>query len=212
MAIVFSQDTVEIAVVGLIGFKPHVNVWHMHALEDPTTSDVDAVKDFANNWQDHLIPLMNRQYKLQHFAWRSIDPDDNNTGVLSPDLTKAIQGPDQALCLPFNTAYLIHKRTQNRPRGRRDGRMFLSGVSEGKADDYGEVLDTTQAAWNTALAAFLEGITDVSVTSGKDQYPVVLETTPASRAPGAQPVTVAGRRINRLVMDRTVASQRDRLR
>jgi len=210
MATVFSNDVVEIAVRATLNGKMHVNVWHMFGEEDVNTSDEDTVRDFANNWQDHIVPETAGGYTVNEFAYRSMDPDDSNVGTLTPDVTKPVSGTATNIVAPPNVAYLIHKRTTGRPRGARDGRMFMSGVPENAAGVNGEVAGANVNAWNAALALFLAGVSNAQV--GVDRYPVVLQTTPLSRAPGTTPITILSRRITSLVLDPVVATQRDRLR
>jgi hypothetical protein len=210
MATVFAENIVEIAVVATVGGRPHVNVLHVYGEEDVNVSDEDTVLDVANSWQDRLIPEMTAEYQLVEFRWRSLDPNDNNVGTRSPNLAKPTQGPAQGATFPPNVAFLMHKRTNNRPRGARDGRMYVSGVSEGTVDNLGVVQGITVNAWNTALAAFL---TDIDAPQlGVQRYLAVLETTALSRAPGATPVTIDSRQVTAFTLDAKVATQRDRLR
>ncbi len=217
MATVFSQNVTEIAVDAVCAGRPHVNVWHMFGGEGSATGDQDLVQDFANNWQEHIIPELTIHYVVNAFRWRSLDPDDQNTGTIIPDPAKPVQGPSQLAIAPVNVAFLMHKNTANRPRGARDGRMFISDVAEGRVTDGGLVEPAAAGAWATALNLFFDGISDKGVAPGDIdgspvRYPVVLQSTPLSRAPGAQPVTVLSREVTSVTLDPMVATQRDRLR
>lgn len=211
MATVYVQNVIEIVVVARYGLQPCVNVLHMKSEEENAQSDGDLAQDFANNWQDHIVPQLSQAYDLSAFEWRSLDPDDNNAGTVVPDPAKPITGiTPVGEAAPANVAALVRKRTANRPRGRRDGRIFLPGVTEGQVGPDGTLSAAAILGYNTALQSFYDGITDSS-TLGAETYMVVLETTPESRLPGPQPVTIESRRVTALDIDPLTASQRDRL-
>jgi hypothetical protein len=214
MAKMRSQNVVQIAVEGTLVGKPHVNVWHLYSDEGQGNSDLDAVQDFANNFQDHIVPEMTNIYNLVGFNWLSLDPDDNNVGTLAPDPAKPVTGAHTGIVSPPNVAVLIHKNTSNRPRGARDGRSFMSGIPENLVGPEGALTAAYKAAWDAALQLFLDGVTDSlgGQLNPIERYPVVLETTPLSRAPGSQEVIVNSRKITQLVVDALAATQRDRLR
>jgi hypothetical protein len=186
----------------------------MLADEDLGRSDEEVVRDFANNWQDHMLANLSQQYVLEAFNWLSLDPDDNNVGTLQPDPAKAVTGLETNITAPPNVAILIHKNTDNRPRGARDGRSYMGGVPENLVGANGVVDPGFVAEWNAGLQLFLDGISDdITIGAGTSrQHPVVLETTPASRAPGINEVLVNAREVTSLTLDGLAATQRDRLR
>jgi hypothetical protein len=211
MAIVYAENIIEIAIRATYAGRPHVNV--LHVFNDETGgSDLSKVQDVRDNWQDHVLDILGDGYVLEDFAWRSLDPDDQNLGTLAVNATKPTAGAGSGAQSPPNVTYLVHKRTDNRPRGRRDGRIFLSGVPEANVDADGSVASGALTSANTALASFLSGVNDSGFTMGSGSYLAVLETTPASRAPGAVPVTIEHRPVTLLELDTRVATQRDRLR
>lgn len=211
MAIVYSQDVVEIAVVAELAGRPHVNVMHIKN-DEGSQSDVAKVRDFANNWQDHMLGFISIEYVLKSFEWRSLDPDDSNVGTLAPDAAKNVTGLVAGDVESPNVSLLIHKRTLNRPRGRRDGRLFLGGVPTIHTFANGNLTTTLTDAANTALTAFVDGVNDTAWAGGAGGGLVVLETTPASRVPGTTPVTIGSRAVIQMVCDTRAATQRDRLR
>lgn len=211
MALVFAQNVIEIAVTATFQGRPHVNVWHMESVESSTQNDEEVVRDFANNWQDHMMAQVTNGYSLQAFDWRSLDPDDSNVGSVSPDSAKRLVGAITGNPASINTCFLIKKQTANRPRGKRDGRCYISGVPETAIDGVGAVLGTVVTAWNTELQAFLDGVSDGGIIN-PSKWPVVLEAPPESRVPGSTPVTVGKRRITSLVLDPIAGTQRDRMR
>lgn len=213
MAIVYSNNVIEIAVRMTYDTLPTVNVWHMfNDAELAGATKAQVVEDFRNNWQDHIMPRLNGGVALVDFVWRSLDQDDGSVGVVVPAAGKPLVGGQAAAGLAANSALLVHKRTSNRPRGRRDGRCYLPGALEGDVDTRGFVLAASRNTINTALTAFYNGISDSSANWGGDSYPVVLETTPASRTPGATPVVIGSRRVTSLVLDPRIGTQRERMR
>lgn len=216
MAIVYAQNVIEIAVKQTYSGRPAVNVWHMFHDQELTGGDKESVvRDFANNWQDHVMGLQVNTVTLDSFDWRSLDPLDGTVGTLTPDPAKNTAGQDTAAGMPPNVAILVHKNTSSRPRGRRDGRCYIVGVSETAADNAGVVPQGGVDFWNDYLSDFYNGISDTGTVVGGwdgDSYPVVLETTPASRAPGTAQVTVNSRRVTSITADALLATQRERLR
>lgn len=208
MAIVYAEDVVEIAVEMTIGSSiPAVNVWHLEVSEGFGSGDVDAVNLFRDAWQDRVMPQLASAIQLHSFNWRSLDPDDNNVGTVQPNPAKPVIGGRDASMLPPNTAFLVHKNTTNRPRGRRDGRAYLPGVLESIVDNAGAIDSANIASMNTSLAGFFN-----DVDNGTTVFFCVLETTPLSRQKGTLPVTIGKRRVSSLTIDGKVATQRDRLR
>lgn len=213
MAVVFSNNVIEIAVVQSAAGRPVVNVWHMyHDAEIGADTKQDVVEDFRNNWQDHMMDVQCEDVSIVSFDWRSLDPGDGSNGTVPPDPGKALIGAFLSEMAPVNTALLIHKNTANRPRGARDGRCYLAGVPEGDISADGTLSGAAQSTWLPPIQSFYSGISDITTFGGGDRYPVVLETTPESRAPGSASVTINSRRVTSLTLDAKVATQRERLR
>lgn len=213
MATVFSPNVIEIVINMQHSGKPTANVWHMWF--DPelgTDTMEDVVLDFANNWQDEMLDMVCSNVQLLGFDWRSLDPSDSTVGFLAPDTAKPVTGLVAENSMPPNVAYLVKKNTENRPRGRRDGRSFLPGVSEERVGADGVIAGPSVLAFQADLNDFYNGISDTSGSAAGDRYPCVLQTTPASRAPGSASVTIASRRVTSLTLDPIVSTQRDRLR
>lgn len=213
MAIVYSTRVIEIAVIQSFIGRPVVNVWHMYNDSEMWGDNPEAaVEDFRDNWQDHMTEMSTSDLVIDSFEWRSLDPADNRLGTVEPDTGKPLTGQVVGNSAPPNVAYLIKKNTANRPRGRRDGRSFICGVPETYVANSGALEGTTATVINGFLSSFYNGISDSSVNWAGDSYPVVLETTPASRAPGTNPVTIGSRRVTSITCDPVVSTQRDRLR
>ena len=211
MAQIFSQDVIEIALIGDHAGRPVVNVLHVQN-DEVGGNDASKVLDVVNNWQDHIVPPLNQAYTFSHAQWRSLDPDDNNAGVQARDNAKPITGASAAMAASPQVAFLVHKVTPNRPRGRRDGRMYLAGVSEPDIDETGALVPNNVTIWNGILTDFVNGVNDADWSGVQGSGLVVLETTPASRAPGALPVTLESRAVTSMRMDPLAATQRGRLR
>lgn len=213
MAIVYSPNIIEIAVHHTYNGKDAVNVWHMwFDAEFGTDTKTAVVRDFANNWQDHMMGLMNFSATVTRFDWRSLD--DGELGTLAPDPAKDTTGGTGAATsgMSPNVALLVHKVTSDRERGQRDGRSFLVGADESVTLPNGSLEPTYVTAAQALLDSFLSGVSDISGGGAGDRYPAVLNTTPASRAPGSTPVTISSRRVTALTIDPVVSTQRDRLR
>jgi hypothetical protein len=213
MAVVYANNVIEIAAVHAYNGTEAVNVWHMYFDSELGTDTKQAVvEDFRDNWQDHMLDLVHNSVIIQRFEWRSLDVGDGSNGVVLPNGSKATTGLQTGTGSPPNVALLVHKNTSDRPRGRRDGRSFLVGVPESNVDANGSIPTVTQTGYNSFLTAFYNGVSDTSGAPSGDRYPVVLETTAASRAPGSDPVVIGSRRVTSLTIDPLVATQRDRLR
>jgi hypothetical protein len=211
MAVVFSQDIIEVAINAEVAGQPHVNVLHLFNDETGGT-DVTKVEDLRNNWQDHIMLMLDAAYVLQDFTWRSLDPDDLNQGIVIPDPAKRLTGASTGTALPPNNAYLVKKITQGRQRGQRDGRMFIGGVKSSQVFEDGLIAAAEQTNWAAALDSFLSGVNDSGFTLGSGSYLAVLNAPPESREPGTQSVTVSHRPVTDLVIDPKISTQRDRLR
>lgn len=209
MAIVYSQNVIEIAVKAEVSGQPHVNVLH-YVNDEADGTDLSKVEDVRNNWQDHMMLNLHSSYQLKEFEWRSLDPDDTNVGVVLPDPTKPMGGGIAGESMPPNCAFLIHKRTENRPRGRRDGRMFISAVPEAAMDSRGTVNSTWVNDIQANLNSFWNGTTDAP-GAGAGSYMCVLETTPESREKSPFEVIIGKRKVSALALDPLASSQRDRL-
>lgn len=213
MSVVFSPGVIEIAVIQTVSGRPAVNVWHLRHDEEFASPETQAVvEDFRDNWQDHVLLCVSASVALLRFEYRSLDPADSTVGVVEPDPLKNLVGQESLPAAPPNVALLVKKNTGARPRGRRDGRSFLPGPNEGVIGNDGVLDPGFVAGCDAALADFYDGISDSSLDWTGDVYPVVLETTPASRAPGTASVTIGSRRVNSITMDPLVSTQRDRLR
>ncbi len=211
MAQIFAQNIIEVAIRHEYGGRPAVNVLHVFN-DEGTSSDADTARDVLDNWQDHVLDLMDSDVSLIGASWRSLDPDDTNQGDLAPDPAKPVVGAGGGDGMPPNVAFLVKKHTANRQRGQRDGRMFLVGVPRAQIFENGSINSTFVATAGAALGDFLSGVNDAGAIYDQGQYLAVLNTTPASRVPGGPPVTLTHRMVNQLTLDPLVSTQRDRLR
>lgn len=216
MAQVRSQNVIQIAVEHLHEDVPVVNVWHVFGDEVGSQTDEAIVNAFADRYQTWIMPQLTNNVTLERFTWVSLDPDDTAAGEHLPDPALPDVGEVTGSSLPPNNAALVHKRTPNRPRGRRDGRAFLAGIREADIDTFGRWSAPALLTWNNALSNFWDDFDNPGVDpfgeGNARRWIVVLETTEESRAPGNDEVIIASRRVTSLVMDPVIATQRDRLR
>lgn len=213
MAIVYSDNIIEIAVIQSYAGRPAVNVWHMwFSPEGGSDTKTAVVEDFRDNWQDHIMLFQDNGVSIQRFEWRSLDQNDNEVGIVLPDSGKRLVGGQATPGAPPNVAVLLKKGTDSRPRGRRDGRAYIVGVAEDSIGEDGSLTGSLFTTMQTEAAAFYNGISDTATFPSGDRYPAVLETTPASRAPGSTPVVIGSRRVTSITVDPKVATQRERLR
>lgn len=213
MAVVYSDNVIEISVVMSHSSMPTTNVWHMwFDAELGTDTMTDVVGDFRDNWQDHIMNMLTDNVTVDEFRWLSLDEGRPGAGSIAPDPLKPLIGGLETPSMPPNVAQLVKKNTSDRPRGRRDGRSYLPGVAELSVDAQGLFGAPDLAGRNGWLADFYNGISDTSGSGSGDRYPCVLETTALSRDPDAPPQTIGSRRVTSLTMDPRVATQRDRLR
>lgn len=213
MALVYAENVIEIAVIQDQDGRPVVNVWHMwFDSELGSDTKVDVVGDFRDNWQDHMTELSTPDLTIQRFEWRSLDPGDASLGVVLPDGAKPTAGQRSGAGTGPQMAKLVEKNTDDRPRGARDGRCFIAGVPAGDVQADGLIAPSIVPLDNASLQLFYDGISDTSGAASGDRYPCVLETTVASRTPGATPVTINSRRVTSITLDPRSSSQRDRNR
>lgn len=210
MARIFAQNVAEMAIEHTYGGREAVNVLHF-VNDEGALSDEAKARDVLNNWQEHIMALLDSQVTLTGARWRSLDPDDTNQGELAPDPAKQVTGLFNGTGLPANSALLVKKVTNNRQRGQRDGRMFLVGVAAQVAET-GLLQTAYLNQIQTALDTFLDDVNDDAFGVGGGSGLVVLNTTPASRLPGGPPQTLSYRTVSALLIDPRIASQRDRLR
>jgi hypothetical protein len=211
MARIYAQDVIECAIRGVYNGIDVVNVLHFRN-DEASVNDSDKARDVLNNWQDHILEMVSNTYTVVGMDWRSLDPDDNNAGTLAPDTAKPVTGTHTSAPSSPNVALLVHKRTAGRGRGQRDGRIFLAGVIETIVDGKGDIEAQYLSPLQTSANEFLSGVNDSGFAGASGSGMIVLNTTPESRLPGTQPVTLTYRAVTALQVDGKVATQRDRLR
>lgn len=211
MAIIYADQVSELAIRATYAGREHVNVLH-YVNDETALSDAAKAKDILDNWQDHIMEFLDSDYSLSEADWRSLDRDDRNQGTVVPDATKRVAGGVAGQGLPPNCTWLVKKITNDRGRGQRDGRMFISGVPGANVFDTGVIAPAWVTNMQTAVDAFLDGVNDDGFGVGGGSGLVVLNTTPASREKGTMEVDLTFRTVGSLVVDSKIATQRDRLR
>lgn len=183
---------------------------------------IDAVAgDILNNWSDHIIISLVDDYVAQSVSWLDLDEANGPTGSRSTtsETTWPEAGPSVSAPLPSNVSVLVKKQIVG-ARGRRNGRMYLTGFSEGLTPEGdGNTVDpATRAALDTRLASFLSGINDAEGPFiAVQRQLVVVHTSVATDGsgnpvPGADPVYEGYSPVQTLTCDTRLATQRRRLR
>jgi hypothetical protein len=213
MAILVVPHVVEVTAHGNIGGRSWASVWGI--ANGPSWwaggADVaEVARDFANNWQDHIMPALCSAVVLDGFSYLSLDSATGTTGTLTPDAAKPVSGADPTAALPPNACYLVKKHCGS-ARGSRSGRAYLPGVPEPGVDHVGALnasLRTNLAAW---LQQFHDGLTQSPFEPG-ERYVAVIHRPPAARLKGPQVVQGSHSRVTELSVDPLIATQRRRLR
>jgi hypothetical protein len=214
MAIKVCPNVIQITAHGTVAGRPWASVWHMNAEDGIFGSGPgpeDVVRDFADNFQDHLLNNISVHVVLTNFTWLALDNAEGATGVMAPNPAKLTAGTWNRDIAGPAMAMLIRKQSSSR-RGARNGRAYMPGVTEEQMDNAGNILGTWQTSYNAQLQAFLDGISDDTALDAAGRYPVVTHFPPAAREKGPQIVEGTKTRITSLTLDGRAATQRRRLR
>jgi hypothetical protein len=213
MAILVVDDVLEVTAYGTIGGRAWASVWGMTngaGLLNSGTEIEEVVRDFADNFQDHILLALCSSVSLSGYRYLSLNSSDGQTGLMAPSSGKRTSGANTDAALPPNCAFLVRKQGSG-GRGARSGRAYLPGVPEGVVDNEGNIdaglIDDT----NGHLQAFLDGVSDTG-NSGGNRYPVIVHRPPGAREPGPQVVQGSSTRITSLTVDPRLGTQRRRLR
>nr|CRY97774.1 hypothetical protein [uncultured prokaryote] len=213
MATVYVEDTYEFAVQGRLSGKPCINVFHVRIDGQPLIDDLaEAKNDFLTSWQDFVMDEVTSNYTLEGLKVSYLGTGTGTSALFAPLSGKRAAGSiTQPACAP-NTAVLINKISESRGRGRRDGRVFLGGVPEQDTFDNGTISSTAQQAYQNAFDDLYDRVTaGVLIPSFEIEF-VIPESTPASRTPGPQSVTIPARKVSGFSVQALMATQRARLR
>jgi hypothetical protein len=214
VAILTVPNVVEITAYGQVSGRPWASVWAMSngaGVQIGASMD-ELVRDFANNFQDHITPILTNNVSISGFRYVSLNSPDGQTGEVAPDQTKPTVGNSTNAASPPNITFLVHKRIAG-GRGTRSGRAYLPGVGESQVSAAGTFGAADLDFFNNHLQDFLDGLsegTDLDNESARNL--VVVHRPPAARAPGTAVVAGSASRITSLSMDPMVATQRRRLR
>lgn len=209
MAIIYSADVIEIAVRHLVSGRTSVNVWHVKLGVLDTGGPEANARDFLDNWQDHVMPLLTNNVVLQGAEYRSLDRGNSESGFLIPDDTKPTVGEIAGAASPPNVTWLIRKQVTGRARGEKNGRCYVSGVEEAGVSAAGVVGGDYPGLWSTALDDLYSG---VAGGIGPLNQLVVLTIPKAARVKGDTEFDVGTNEVTQLQLDPMVATQRRRLR
>jgi len=116
--------------------------------------------------------------------------------------------------MPGNVSVLYQKKLEGASRSRRDGRMYLVGVSEAFTPSTGpNLIDaTTFATLNTRGAAFLDAINGTHSVGGNNYQSFLCVAHILTRDADGNPLTGDSTDVASMVASQTLATQRRRLR
>lgn len=188
-------------------------------------SRLEAIQDQAaiivQEWEDSILPLLVDDYTAQSVGWVDLNSASGSTGETttgSGAATWPTAGSVSTAPLPGNTSALITKQILAE-RGRRNGRMFMAGLSEAASSDVNP---------NTLTAVFLDAAQDAlnafkgdveQSDPGPTEYTsrlavvhVLTREPPVTPGKPGNPLTGDFKPVNNLVLAATLATQRRRLR
>lgn len=183
-----------------------------------TMSRPDAVvgqaQSIASAWRARLRAYQVDDLSVNSVSYVDLNASDGVTGSIVNDGTNALPFPGTSVGtpLPANTAALVTKAVTS-ARGRRNGRMFFSGVDEAATDSgNGNLLDSARVtALNTALGQFLSDTNELdTLGTAFESHMVVVSVT--ARDGQGNPTAGVWADVQSLSVDNLLATQRRRLR
>jgi len=213
---------------GSYGGRKVANVVHMKI--DTTGSVIDrtnAVNAMAgivlNEWTDHLLPKQAAAYTAESVSFVDLDSADGSVGSRTQTAEQTWPKPGTGGTLPFpgNVALLVRKNL-NGQRGVRKGRMYICGIQEADtvSPAQNELVAAAVTSWQTNMTNWFGSMNQT------DQGPLgynarlciahILTREPPSNPnkpwiPG-NPLTGVAIEVTSLSVDKTLATQRRRLR
>jgi hypothetical protein len=184
------------------------------SVEDRPGSVSDMAGVLINEWSDEILTQVTTDLVAESVSWVDLDSASGSTGIRTT--TSQETWPQTGIGTndpyPSNVAVLVKKNTAG-GRGRRAGRLYLAGVSEGTNDatSSNNITAATQTALNTRFAAFL-GNTNQTVTAALEYTSAMSVVHVLTRDADGRPLTGDHNVVTNLAVDRTLATQRRRLR
>lgn len=217
----------ELVVPGVCRFSI-VGSYDGHAIANILDMDIDTVgvstraesiADQAdviwNNWADLIMPNISSLYSMTEVRWVDLNSADGTTGSINTTGTNPAPqvGGAANTGFPGSVAFLV-KKVINAERGRRDGRMFVCGATEGLTP-IGDANEMATASVATLQGTFNALLTAINQTSGFDPpfYDSGLSVVHIlTRDALGHPLTGDHRQVSSLQVQQTLATQRRRLR
>lgn len=192
--------------------RPWVNIVDMHIdVQQPIIGDreaaiYDTAGEILNAWVDDLAEGYVSDATLDSVTWVDLDSATGSTGerVSTDKYTLPQAGTSSGEPLASNAAVLVTKQTQS-ARGSRNGRMYLTGVSEA-ATDGSELTALGLTNRQANLDDFLDTINSEPLLATYSRSMAVVHTT------GPNPQTGTRSQVEALVVNQRLATQRRRLR
>lgn len=214
MAVLVVPHVVQVSAYGTVSGRAWASVWHLQnapawwELGAPVS---EVARDFANNWQDHVMTILTNNVILTGFQYLSLDSADGTTGVLAPDAAKRTVGAGTSTPLPPNNCILVRK-SGGTSRGARSGRAYLPGVAEASVDPAGIIAAATVTGIQGAMNSFFDGLDTPSGDASTQRHLAIVHRPPSARIKGPQVVVGTSSRVEALMVDSVIATQRRRLR
>lgn len=181
-----------------------VNVMDMHvegATVGSTRDDqiVAVAGDIGNAWQDHIVPNVSNSYTYEGIDYLDLNGTDGIVGTVPPSTTRPIVGGVGADSNAPNVTAIIEKQTGAGRRGTRAGRLFLSGIGDGRVNNNGVLTTEWRQQLDDVFADFFESIDDGGIAE-VPQYPVVVhvKSQTATRVTGFVTQPLIGQQKRRL--------------
>ncbi len=202
------------AFVATNGQRPVINIWDAKIdTTGTTTPRSEAIFRYAgvllNSWKAQIMLSLHNGYVLQEIRWLDLDELTGPTGGRSSTSQVVLPQSGSVSGTPAspNTSVLVKKQT-SAGRGSRNGRCYLSPLSEAQID-YFVVEQTSLVALQQRVNAFFA---DSQQTAAIADYNAELHVVHANAAQlaGVSPGTSS--KIDNLVVEQKPATQRRRLR
>jgi hypothetical protein len=213
---IVAPDVCRYTINGTIFGRPTANIMDMVVLPQLSTPRSDSILEVAKNlldhWTDSTVSLMTPNSQLESVSWVDLDSLDGETGSIIEGNTHTWPEPGTASgeSLPASVSVLVTKVAAS-SRGKRNGRLFLTGASETWTS--GNFLTLTAlGGYQSGMTDLLEQMTETSVLATTQYFPTVVHTKNVG-TPTAPIIEYQGNsQIHAMTVNQRVASQRRRNR
>lgn len=184
------------------------------SIEDRALAAFTVAGDVLNNWADHMLDYQSNNVTFDRVSWVDLDELDGSTGerTSTSDNVLPLAGSGSETPMPGNVAILFTKVAPGGGRSTRNGRTYLTGVSEGFTGDADPnvLLSAALSGLTTAGGEFLSGVNDAGGGIGRNM--VVVHTRNAGTPTNPNIVYQSQSAVTAFTPQATLATQRRRLR